>query len=59
MKIRPLDLDLSEFLIGHMDSFRIGIGIEFGFNLQSRLGSRACDQIDDHFMTDQGLAPPY
>ena len=55
MKIRPLDFDLLAFFIGHADSFRIGVGIKFGFDFQPSPGRRADDQIDHHFMAEQGL----
>ena len=58
MKIRPLDFDLFQCFIGHLDSFRIGVGINFGLDFQPSPGRRADDQIDHYFMAEQGLPPP-
>ena len=58
MKVCPLNFDLFKFFVGHMDSLRVGVGIEFGFNLQPRPGGRACDQIHHDLMAEQGLSPP-
>ena len=50
MEFRPLNPNPVQFLIGHLDSFRIGIGIEFGYDFQSCAGGGAGDQIDDRFV---------
>ena len=58
MEVCPLDFNLLEFFIGHMNSFWIGVGIKFGFDFQSRSGGRASDQINYYFMAEQRLSPP-
>lgn len=58
MELRPLNPHPVEFLIGYLDAFGIDVGIEFGFDFQAGAGGGASDQIDDHFVVIQRLAPP-
>src|SRR5882724_6636583 len=44
--------------VGHLDAGRIGVLIEFAPNLETGLGRRSCDQLDDDLMADEGFAAP-
>ena len=53
-----LQTDPSEFLVGHLGSGRIAVGIEFGMDLQPFGSGGGGDEIDDDLEADQRLATP-
>src|SRR3981189_3542111 len=44
--------------VGHLDAGRLGVLIEFAANLETGLGRRSCDQLDDDLTADEGFAAP-
>jgi hypothetical protein len=51
-------IDGGELLIGDFDPGGIRVGVEFGRDGESTLGSGVGDQVEHHFVTDEGLTLP-
>src|SRR5271166_289090 len=58
MELIPLKIEFRDFLIRHLDAFRVGSGVHFGVDLETSSRSGGCDQTDNHLDTDQRLAAP-
>ena len=56
MECVPPKIDLLHLLLRDLDPRRIRTPIEFIYDLQTRLGRRRRDEVDDRFVTDQRLA---
>ena len=54
----PDHLHRSEFLVANLAALRIGVGVEFGLNLQAGGGRGIGDQVDDDLEADQGPPTP-
>src|SRR5205823_4435706 len=52
------EVDGIHFGVGHLDAGRIGVLIELATNLQTGLGRRRGDQLDDDLMADERSAAP-
>src|SRR5882757_916854 len=52
------DVDGLHLGVGHLDAGRIGILIELAPHLETGLGRRCCDQLDDDLMADERFAAP-
>jgi hypothetical protein len=58
MEFVVLNIDAFEFLVGDLDSFLIGFGVEFGVNLEASRSGCGRDEVDDCLETAQGLSAP-
>src|ERR1700676_311369 len=58
MKVGALQIDGGELFVGDSNPGWVAPPVELCSDLQSRLGGRAGDQVDDDVVTDQGLAAP-
>ena len=58
MKISILDGEISHLGIRDFDPLRIGIGIQLGRYFQPLACLGGSDQLNDHFVADQGFATP-
>ena len=54
MELVGLDAYGGQLGIGDDNAFRTRVVVQLGVYLESALGLGAGDEIDDHFMTDQG-----
>ena len=58
MEVVAGEVDGIHFGVGHLDAGRIGVLIELATNLQTGLGRRCGDQLDDDLMADERFAAP-
>lgn len=58
MKLRLLQLDLLELLIGHLDPYGVAASIERRFDRKPLLRGRIGNQVHNDFMADEWAAPP-
>ena len=58
MELIGLQMDGFELLIGDLDAFGIGRGIELGAHPQAAASAGVSDEVDHHLMTDQRLTAP-
>src|SRR3989338_3235511 len=58
MELLSCKCESSELLFRHDDAFLIGIGVEFGMDLQASLCRRVGDEFDDDLPTHEGNCPP-
>src|SRR5512144_439220 len=54
----PGHLHRGEFLVANLAALRIGVGVEFGLNLQAGGGGGIGNQVDDNLEADQGPPTP-
>ena len=57
MEICTFKVNPFKFVIGHLNTFRVGVCINLCFNFEACPGRGGCNQVDDDFMADQGLPP--
>src|SRR5450755_3253767 len=58
MKLLFLDREAIHLLISDLSGDRVAASVQLRSNLQSRLGRRAADQVDDHLTAHQWSASP-
>ena len=58
MKLLRCEQDRRQFLVSHLDSRGVLVGVQLGSHLEPLLRFRVGDQIDDNFVTQQRLAAP-
>ena len=54
----PIEVDLGQFLIRNFATGGVSFLVHRRPNLQTRLGRRVCDQLDDDFVSRQRTATP-
>src|SRR5689334_12844222 len=52
------DVDRVHLLVGHLDAFRVQVGVDLAADLQAGVGRRGADELDDDLMADQWFATP-
>src|SRR4051812_7826969 len=52
------DVDRVHLVIGHLDAFRVQVGVDLAADLQAGVGRRGADELDDDLMADQWFATP-
>src|SRR4051794_16083938 len=52
------DVDRVHLVIGHLDAFRVQVGVDLAADLQAGVGGRGADELDDDLMADQWFATP-
>ena len=58
MEFSPFDGQGGKLLLGHLDARSVGVRIQLGSNMETRIGRRAADQIDYHFKAEQRTTAP-
>ena len=58
MEVGAFDVEGCHVVIGDLDAFFVGLGIEFAFDLQTGPGCGCADQFDDSLPRDQRRAAP-
>ena len=53
-----LNADLRQLRIGYLDALRILVLVQFGTDLEARIGGRRGDQLNDGAVAAQRFAPP-
>src|SRR4051812_30222364 len=52
------DVDRVHLVVGHLDAFRVQVGVDLAADLQAGVGRRGADELDDDLMADQWFATP-
>ena len=58
MKNVPPEAEFRHLLVGNLDSCRVDVGVELAFHCQTSFRSSRGDEVDNHLVADQRLAPP-
>ena len=58
MEFIPFNGQGGKLLLGHLDARSVGVRIQLGSNMETRIGRRAADQIDYHFKAEQRTTAP-
>ena len=58
MKVRPFQVDGSQFGVADLDAGRITSGVKFGFDRETLVGRGGGDQIDDDLVTEERSPAP-
>jgi hypothetical protein len=58
VKVVPMKIDVSHLLLGDSYTGWVPVGIKLASDPQTSARGGSRDQVDDHLMADQGLAPP-
>ena len=58
MELVFVQIDSGEFLVGHFDTGRIGIGVDFGVYLETSFSDGCSDQADHDLHRGERLPSP-
>ena len=53
MKVIAGDVERVHLVVGHLDAFRVQVGVDLAADLQAGVGRRGADELDDDLMARQ------